>query len=473
MLQGMRLWIIRVLKESDKSKEQLLTTSDTDHKNLEVSTDKSIPSFEPPFPYDENLLEQARNQWLVGDWTGLSEIPRDKLQHHPDRAKLALLAAAGHAQQGQAEQAHQLTHLALNWGCSKKLVAQILIAGVHNSIGRAAVIAGIFQRALPHMEIALTLGFPATDKPSLKKTRIFYQLEQLKNKSNLSTDEANLYLLQTKLEHQQNIDKHHNKQGYFETSNIYQNNETLKTQKITNQPITQPSNINQTPQNNYQNQTQNETCKIKKYWEEEGTKKVISYLNQELNFQNLRDIEDERLLLLISPLFHKKSIIDIGAGVGRLIPLWNLLESKATLLENSSAFLPKLIKRAEPYNHEIITHDITTSLNNKYFDTSFCTQVLLHIHPDKIRKTIENITSISKISVYVTYFDPEKSFDSKDTEKIHSFNHNYPEIFAEVNAEIHLELDLHFKPTKTKKHRKNKVYITINHQKRTEHHENQ
>ncbi len=45
-----------------------------------------------PVPYDENLLERARTQWQFGDWASLMKLERDTLQHHPDRAKLALLS---------------------------------------------------------------------------------------------------------------------------------------------------------------------------------------------------------------------------------------------------------------------------------------------------------------------------------------------------------------------------------------------
>lgn len=57
-------------------------------------------------PYDENLLERARTQWQFGDWESLAKLNRDTLQHHPDRAKLALLAA-GHLQTDNPDAARQ------------------------------------------------------------------------------------------------------------------------------------------------------------------------------------------------------------------------------------------------------------------------------------------------------------------------------------------------------------------------------
>ncbi len=130
-------------------------------------------------PYDENLLEHARTQWQFGDWESLIKIERETLQHHPDRAKLALLAAAGHLQQGDNNTARQFTRLAQEWGCSKKLISQILIAGVHNSLGRAAAINGEGQRALQHFENAIAAGAPASELRLLTQARLGEQLGQL------------------------------------------------------------------------------------------------------------------------------------------------------------------------------------------------------------------------------------------------------------------------------------------------------
>ncbi len=131
------------------------------------------------FPYDENLLERARTQWQFGDWQSLAQLNRDTLQHHPDRTKLVLLAAAGRLQTGQDAEAKQYIRLAQDWGVSKKLISQILIAGVHNSIGRAATIGNQQHRALQHFENAITIGTPGADAKLLTQARVGEQLHQI------------------------------------------------------------------------------------------------------------------------------------------------------------------------------------------------------------------------------------------------------------------------------------------------------
>lgn len=105
-----------------------------------------------------SLLAQANAQWQTGDWHSLAKLQRDTLQHHPDRAHLALLAAAGRLQMGKDAEAKPFIRLAQEWGASKHHIGQMLIAGVHNSIGRAAELGNQKQRAQRHFESAAAIS---------------------------------------------------------------------------------------------------------------------------------------------------------------------------------------------------------------------------------------------------------------------------------------------------------------------------
>jgi serine/threonine protein kinase len=171
MFERLRAWLGRQLPHSS-------TVAVRSHSSIGQS---EIPAedLQNVVPYDENLLERSRTQWQFGDWESLAKIQRDTLQHHPDRAKLALLAAAGHLQQGNSQAASQFTRLAQDWGCSKKLISQILISGVNNSLGRAAAISGQNQRALRHFESAIEIGSPGGDRRLLSQARSKSQSEQI------------------------------------------------------------------------------------------------------------------------------------------------------------------------------------------------------------------------------------------------------------------------------------------------------
>lgn len=129
--------------------------------------------------HDLSLLDRARTQWQFGDWKSLMKLERDTLKHHPERAKLALLVAAAHMQQGDMMVARQFTRLAQDWGCSKKLVSQILIAGVHNSLGRAAAIMGQLDQAQLHFDESVRVGMSNGNMQLIGSARGYSQLDSL------------------------------------------------------------------------------------------------------------------------------------------------------------------------------------------------------------------------------------------------------------------------------------------------------
>ncbi len=179
-LTRIRCWVTGLVS-AKKTAASSARVSEYDHQGKEDAIQSVVP-------YDENLLERSRTQWQFGDWASLAALPRDTLQHHPDRAKLALLAAAGHSAQGNVSEARQYTRLAVDWGCSKKLVSQILIAGVHNTLGRVAAISGQEQRAVQHFQASLQVGAPQSDVRLLSQARVSQQLSQL----GLSTSNAQI-----------------------------------------------------------------------------------------------------------------------------------------------------------------------------------------------------------------------------------------------------------------------------------------
>ncbi len=116
--------------------------------------------------------------WQSGDWVSLAKLQRETLQHHPDRERLALLAAGGHQQLGNMSAARELARLAQDWGCSRKLISQVLIAGMHNTLGRASAIAGRSHEALGHFEKAVDMAAPSEDGRSPVEKRIQGELAQ-------------------------------------------------------------------------------------------------------------------------------------------------------------------------------------------------------------------------------------------------------------------------------------------------------
>lgn len=121
--------------------------------------------------YDKDLFERARTQWQFGDWESLARIERESLYHHPQRASLALLAAAGHQQRGNMEATREFTRLAKEWGASKKMISQVLIAGVYNTLGKASALCGQQKRAIGHFQESLRTAGNGGDIRLLSQAR--------------------------------------------------------------------------------------------------------------------------------------------------------------------------------------------------------------------------------------------------------------------------------------------------------------
>lgn len=129
---------------------------------------------------DENLLKHLQTKWLFGDWDELSDISQQSLLHHPDRAQIALLVASGHAQLGRFEKVGEFVRLAQNWGCPQKLISQILVSGVQNSLSRAALIAGNSEKAHSLFIESLKTGMPEVDVKIIEGARKRIQTRSLR-----------------------------------------------------------------------------------------------------------------------------------------------------------------------------------------------------------------------------------------------------------------------------------------------------
>jgi hypothetical protein len=171
MLHTIRNWLIKLLGG------QLPT---------EAGADKQILVEDVPFRdavgaglIDMGLTQRTRTQWHFGDWASLAQLQREAIHNHPDRAHLALMAAAGRLQTGADMQAREYIALAQEWGCSKVHLSQVLISGVHNSLGRAASVLGDPNRALDHYCASLHAAAPGDDARLLTHARESEQLFQL------------------------------------------------------------------------------------------------------------------------------------------------------------------------------------------------------------------------------------------------------------------------------------------------------
>ncbi len=129
---------------------------------------KALPA--PDRSHDPALLDASRVQWQHGNWADLAQMDAHRLSSHPDRARLALVVSAAHAQMGDLVKARVFADHALDWGCSREVAAQILISSAHNTLARLATCLED-ESALEHFTSALRIVEPNADVPMLARSR--------------------------------------------------------------------------------------------------------------------------------------------------------------------------------------------------------------------------------------------------------------------------------------------------------------
>jgi FkbM family methyltransferase len=124
-------------------------------------------------------IGHLRTAWCMGDWEMLANVSIRGFTHHPERDRIALLVASAQQQLGQHDEARHNVRLALSWGCAPRFVAQILIAGVHNTLGRAAALTRDSDRSKQHFHAAVLPSATEADMPLLSQVRSLREMSRL------------------------------------------------------------------------------------------------------------------------------------------------------------------------------------------------------------------------------------------------------------------------------------------------------
>jgi tetratricopeptide (TPR) repeat protein len=125
------------------------------------------------------LLAQCREQWQQGQWQQLAELQLSDIEQHTHRDRLALMLASAHLALGQLTQARLCVEQARDWDCDPRLIARALLAGVHNTLGRAAALGGQLERAWQHFALAAAPAAGARARTLALQSRGHQQLRSL------------------------------------------------------------------------------------------------------------------------------------------------------------------------------------------------------------------------------------------------------------------------------------------------------
>lgn len=206
----------------------------------------------------------------------------------------------------------------------------------------------------------------------------------------------------------------------------------------------------------------NDDERLSAYWSSKDSIKVQRYLTTARQYDRVKPetVEDARFLdLFVAPRYAGRSVLDFGAGPGRLVPLWTKHGVDLTCGEWSDAFLPNLKARTEKFGGRAEKLDITRQHLAQTFDLVFSTQVLLHIHPRHIDATMANVRRMAKSDILLITWQSDSAFDSVDSPKLQSFNHDYLALFARHGCRLNLEMGLTFGATRGRGAVTNKIYL--------------
>ncbi len=134
----------------------------------------------------ESAATRCGALWRHGDWHSLAGYGVGDVELHPQRANLALMVAAAHQALGHAAQTRLFIDQARQWGCDPQLVARTLIAGVHNTLGRAIAATGKQRnRARQHFADAMAAGGGARLGELNLQDRVRHQLSSMRLESDV------------------------------------------------------------------------------------------------------------------------------------------------------------------------------------------------------------------------------------------------------------------------------------------------
>lgn len=127
--------------------------------------------------YDIAMVDEVRSLWRRGQWTSLASLTAADLQSHPDRAQFAVLVAVAHQATGNRAGAAHFIDLAGRWGADRESIARALLAGVHNTLGRASAMAGTRPSTVyRHFEQSVSFCGMRPASESMVQTRLEAQL---------------------------------------------------------------------------------------------------------------------------------------------------------------------------------------------------------------------------------------------------------------------------------------------------------
>ncbi len=124
-------------------------------------------------------VREARQAWIDGDWPTLLTTSTAETWRSDDPPRMALMVATAQLQAGSLEAAKSLLRDARSAGAGRQAIAQVLLASVHNTLGRVSALLDDPSRSLAHFAASVSIASPVAASARAIQSRARSQITQL------------------------------------------------------------------------------------------------------------------------------------------------------------------------------------------------------------------------------------------------------------------------------------------------------
>jgi len=140
-----------------------------------------------------------------------------------------------------------------------------------------------------------------------------------------------------------------------------------------------------------------------------------------------------------------KTILDYGAGIGRLFPAYNGI-GKVTTLDISTSYFEKILIEAKKFEfefeHHMLLQDsfmeefiIEKFFQPNEFDAIVAVQLFMVISPNFISFLMNQLASFGRKVIATSWYERDKPINIVDHDDF-IWQHDYPKLLGQLNLEV-------------------------------------